>query len=98
MTNIVKKCAAILIGFALTATGLWAAGSSDGGDTAAAADKKYVTDPSTGAVVTAPEYGGTFTVANTLEPPHADAALHWACGTSRQWRCREARNHELGNR
>ena len=28
MTNIVKKCAAILIGFALTATGLWAGGAS----------------------------------------------------------------------
>ena len=72
MTNIVKKCAAILIGFALTATGLWAGGASDGGDTAAAADKKYVTDPSTGKVVTAPEYGGTLTVATAGEPAHAD--------------------------
>ena len=72
MTNIVKKCAAILIGFALTATGLWAAGSSDGGDTAAAADKKYVTDPTTGKVVTAPEYGGTLTFATAIEPANAD--------------------------
>ena len=37
----------------MTATGLWAAGAEE--EPAAAADKKYVTDPSTGKVVTAPE-------------------------------------------
>ena len=62
MINMVKKYAAILIGLALTATGLWAGGASDDGSTAAAADKKYVTDPTTGKVVVAPEYGGTLTV------------------------------------
>ena len=36
------------------------------------AGKKYVTDPTTGKVVTAPEYGGTLTFATTLEPPDAD--------------------------
>ena len=36
------------------------------------AGKKYVTDPTTGKVVTAPEYGGTLTVANLLEPENAD--------------------------
>ena len=36
------------------------------------AGKKYVTDPTTGKVVTAPEYGGTLTFATTLEPANAD--------------------------
>ena len=54
------------------ATGLWAAGASDGGDTAAAADKKYVTDPATGKVVVAPQYGGTITYARGSDWPHAD--------------------------
>ena len=36
------------------------------------AGKKYVTDPSTGKVVTAPEYGGTLTYAYPGEPPHTD--------------------------
>ena len=50
---------AVMCGLVLTATGLWAAGAEEG--PAAAADKKYVTDPSTGKVVVAPEYGGTIT-------------------------------------
>ena len=44
---------------ALTATGLWAAGAVE--EPAAAADKTYVTDPTTGNVVVAPQYGGTIT-------------------------------------
>ena len=58
MTNIVKKCAAILIGLALTATGLWAGGGADT-EPAAAAEKEMVMDPTTGEMVSAPEYGGT---------------------------------------
>ena len=38
-----KTGLAVLCGLILTATGLWAAGA-DEGSTAAAADKKYVTD------------------------------------------------------
>jgi peptide/nickel transport system substrate-binding protein len=34
---------------------------------------KYVTDPSTGKVVTAPQYGGTLTFAKKSEPPHTDS-------------------------
>ena len=63
---------AVALVLVLTATGLWAAGSSDGGDSAAAADKKYVTDPTTGKVVSAPEYGGTLTYGAMLEPDNAD--------------------------
>ena len=37
-----------------------------------AAAQKYVTDPSTGKVVSAPEYGGTLTFATNNEPEHAD--------------------------
>jgi len=59
-----RKCLAVLIGLALTATGLWAAGEEEG-STAAAADKKYVTDPTTGKVVLAPQYGGIFTAGHT---------------------------------
>ena len=64
MSNMMfKQGLAILIGLALTATGLWAAGGSDSDDSAAAADKPTVTDPTTGEMVTAPEYGGTLTYA-----------------------------------
>ena len=56
-----RKCLAVLSVLVLAATGLWAAGEEEG-STATAADKKYVTDPTTGKVVTAPEYGGTLTV------------------------------------
>ena len=62
---------AIALVLVLTATGLWAAGVDE--EPAAAADKKYVTDPTTGKVVTAPEYGGTITypyttVGDTTDP------------------------------
>ena len=48
------------------ATGVWAAAVEEA--PAAAADKKYVTDPSTGKVVVAPQYGGTFNHAVRNEP------------------------------
>ena len=62
----------------LTATGLWAAGTEEA--PAAAADKKYVTDPTTGEVVVAPEYGGTLTYAKNSWPPNTDtlAGGRWA--------------------
>ena len=71
-----KTGLAVLCGLILTATGLWAGGASDGGDSAAAADKKYVTDPATGKVVVAPQYGGTLTYARGLDWPHADVYFH----------------------
>ena len=43
----------------LTTTGLWATGAEE--EPAASAEKEMVTDPTTGKVVTAPEYGGTIT-------------------------------------
>ena len=79
MGNMAKKSVAVLIGFALTATGLWAAGADEEGS-AAAADKKYVTDPSTGKVVVAPQYGGTITIGRGDEPDGPDAVVSgpWA--------------------
>ena len=65
---------AIALVMMLTATGLWATGA-DEGSTAAAADKKYVTDPTTGKVVSAPEYGGTLTFAMKAEFPGTDSVL-----------------------
>ena len=55
----IRMTFAVALVLVLTATGLWAGGAEEG--SAAAADKKYVTDPTNGKVVTAPEYGGTFT-------------------------------------
>ncbi len=78
--NIVKirMTFAIALVLALTATGLWAAGAEE--EPAAAADKKYVTDPSTGKVVVAPQYGGTITFAQKEEPEGPDVVPHgvWA--------------------
>ena len=67
-----RKCLAVLIGLALTATGLWAAGDSDSDESAAMAEKEMVTDPTNGKVYTAPEYGGTLTYAERIEPPGTD--------------------------
>ena len=55
-----RKCLAVLSVLVLTATGLWAGGAEEG-STAPVAEKRYVTDPTTGEVVVAPEYGGTIT-------------------------------------
>ena len=52
----------------LTGTGLWAAGASDSDDSATAAEKEMVLDPTTGTMVTAPEYGGTFTFVQRENP------------------------------
>ena len=77
-TQIARTLAVALV-LVLTATGLWAAGDSDSDDSAAA-DKEMVLDPSTGKMVTAPEYGGTLTWPTTVFPPSADNwwNLGWA--------------------
>ena len=66
-----KTCLAILIGLALTATGLWAGAASEE-EPAAAMEKEMVRDPATGKVVTAPEYGGTITYGRTGTAEHSD--------------------------
>ena len=54
-----RTCLAVLAGLVLAATGLWAAAEEE--QPATRADKQYVTDPVTGKVVVAPQYGGTIT-------------------------------------
>ena len=63
IVHITRTCAVALV-LVLTATGLWAAGAEDEAP-AAAADKQYVTDPTTGKVVVAPQYGGILTAGHT---------------------------------
>ena len=75
----IRMTFAIALVFVLTATGLWAAGAEE--EPAAAADKKYVTDPTTGKVMSAPEYGGTISYALKEEASSGtDAVLtgQWA--------------------
>ena len=55
-----RKILAVLFGLVLAATGLWASPAGEE-EPAAAMEKEMVTDPATGKVVTAPEYGGTLT-------------------------------------
>ena len=50
---------AVLFGLVLTATGLWASPTQE--ESEPAMEKEMVTDPTTGKMVTAPEYGGTLT-------------------------------------
>ena len=57
---------AMALAFALVATVSFAAGVSDSDDSAAAAEKRYVTDPTNGIVYTAPEYGGTLTYGSSF--------------------------------
>ena len=63
------------LAFALVATVTFAAPA---GEEAAAAEKEMVLDPSTGEMISAPEYGGTFTYALKEEPGGIDAVLSGA--------------------
>ena len=56
----VTKTFAVALVLVLAATGLWAGAETEEGS-AADADKRYVTDPVTGKVYTAHEYGGSLT-------------------------------------
>ena len=67
---------AVALVLVLTATALWAAGAEEA--PAAAAEKEMVLDPTTGKMVTAPEYGGTLTWAAKAYPENTD--LWWVGG------------------
>ena len=58
-----------MFGLALTATALWASPAGEQ-EPAAAMEKEMVLDPTTGKMVSAPEYGGTFTWGDALGAPH----------------------------
>ena len=74
MTHVTfRTCLAVLAGLILAATGAWAAGEEE--QPAAAMEK--VLHPTTGEMVTAPEYGGTLTFAIQRPPPHPDVC----CGS-----------------
>ena len=64
---------AVALVLVLTATGLWAAGAEE--DTTAAGEKRYVTDPTTGKMVVAPQYGGTITYAKGGTSTGADVLV-----------------------
>ena len=61
--NYVFRIGLLTLALALVATVTFASGESD--QPAAAAEKEMVLDPSTGEMVTAPEYGGTLTYGRT---------------------------------
>ena len=61
-----RKILAVLFGLVLAATGLWASPAGEE-EPAAAMEKEMVTDPTTGKMVTAPEYGGTLTYPYVIE-------------------------------
>ena len=60
----------LTLAFALVATVTFAAGESE---EAAANEKEMVLDPTTGEMVTAPEYGGTLTYGRTGTGEHPDS-------------------------
>ena len=72
MKVLIRMTFAVALVLILSATGLWAAGADEEAP-AAAADKKYVTDPVTGKVYSAPEYGGTLTMALRTTAKPGDA-------------------------
>ena len=63
---------AILLSLTLMVTAFWVS---------PAAAQKYVTDPTTGKVVTAPEYGGSITWPADNTPEHTDTYYHHVPGT-----------------
>ena len=60
MHEVMRTCLAVLCGLALTATGLGASPAAEQAP-AAAMETEMVLDPTTGKMVSAPEYGGTLT-------------------------------------
>ena len=68
---IFRKFLAVLFGLVLAATGLWASGAEE--EPAAAMEKEMVTDPTTGEMVSAPQYGGTLTAVTPSDPAGSDA-------------------------
>ena len=78
MHDVMRTYVAVLCGLALTATGLGASPAAEEAP-AAAMEKGMVLDPTTGKMVSAPEYGGTFTWGDALGAPHCDPHIHgWA--------------------
>ena len=63
---------AVALVLVLAATGLWAGGATDT-EPAAAAEREMVLDPTTGKLVSAPQYGGTFTATRLSDPAGSDA-------------------------
>ncbi len=58
-TVTITRAFAVALALVLSANSVWATGAEEA--PAAAAEKQYVTDPTTGKVVVAPQYGGTIT-------------------------------------
>ena len=78
ITQVTRICAVAVV-LVLTATGLWAAPAGE--ESSAAAEKEYVTDPSTGKQLVKPEYGGTLTtVMNKRPETHGDSWVSHANG------------------
>ena len=76
---IFRKFLAVLFGLVLTATGLWASGAEE--EPAAAMEKEMVTDPTTGEMVTAPEYGGTIdSYSQPSDPAENSIDAAYCCG------------------
>jgi ABC-type transport system substrate-binding protein len=64
-----NRLLAVLVVLTLAAGMAWAAAEAE---QAAGMEKEMVLDPTTGAMVTAPEYGGTLTYALRGDPPNPD--------------------------
>ena len=74
----IARTLAFVLVFVVAVAGAWAAGEAEG--EAAAVDKPMVTDPTTGKMLTAPEYGGTLTYPYKLVAANTDPDLrgHYA--------------------
>ena len=72
-----RVCLAVLASLALAATGAWASPAAEEAP-AAAMEKEMVLDPTTGKMVTAPEYGGTLTQAAGRDQKVFDTYLAWS--------------------
>ena len=83
------------LALALVATITFASGESD---TAAAAEKEMVLDPTTGEMVTAPEYGGTIRAVVNFKNEGIDPYYRYNRGGLDRAGQREARRRRLGDR
>ena len=81
-----RKILAVLFGLVLAATGLWASPAGEE-QPAAAMEKEMVMDPTTGKMVTAPEYGGKLTYPHNRASEIVDPFFCWARSGLAHRRC-----------
>lgn len=78
----IKNAFAVVLMLAIAITSLWASASEEEGGETTTVDRQMVRDPTTGEMVPAPQYGGTFTYAMKIQPASIDPYYRYSAGVA----------------